>query len=72
MFPESHFPSSKWADNPNPRLKYDNTNRREMCDSKPRISYPDPITELPDKNQCQAKNYERDEHHMAEKKRIGG
>jgi hypothetical protein len=69
---ERYFPSSERATDPDPGLKNDNANCCEMQNSKPRISHPGPVGRFPDKNQCQAEHYERDEQHVTEKKRIRG
>jgi len=53
---ECHFPCSKRADYAGPGLQYDDPNRCQVCNSKPRISHPQPIKKSADKNQCQTEN----------------
>ena len=71
-FAERHFPGSQRANNSEPGLQDNNTDCCQVCDSKAWISHPCPVTQLPDKNQYQAKDHERNEQYVTEKKGIRG
>ena len=43
-----------------------------MCESKPWVTHPGPIKEIPDQNQRKAEDHKCDEQDMTEKKQIGG
>ena len=65
-FAESHLPGCQRTNESNPGLKCNNADRYQVCNSKPRISHPGPFTGFADQYQCQADDYKRHKHHMAE------